>query len=96
MAGVGAGVAAGTGFTGLSPLLPLWKAFRNIAYMLFAIAFVLLIIYIFIIFLIISIWHFVIEGLISLPLHLVKLVFCLVVDSIISKRFLVISNAIDL
>lgn len=31
----------GTGFTGLSPLLPLWKAFRNIAYMLFAIAFVL-------------------------------------------------------
>lgn len=31
----------GMGFTGLSPILPLWRAFRNIAYMLFAIAFVL-------------------------------------------------------
>ncbi len=31
----------GMGFTGLSPVLPLWRAFRNIAYMLFAIAFVI-------------------------------------------------------
>lgn len=31
----------GAGFDALSPLLPVWKAFRNIAYMLFAIAFVL-------------------------------------------------------
>ncbi len=31
----------GYGFTSLSPLLPIWKAFRNIAYMLFAIAFVI-------------------------------------------------------
>ncbi len=31
----------GMGFTGLSPILPLWRAFRNIAYMLFALAFVL-------------------------------------------------------
>ena len=30
-----------TGFKALSPLLPIWKAFRNIAYMLFAIAFVM-------------------------------------------------------
>jgi hypothetical protein len=31
----------GYGFQALSPILPLWRAFRNIAYMLFAIAFVL-------------------------------------------------------
>ena len=31
----------GYGFTALSPILPLWRAFRNIAYMLFAIGFVL-------------------------------------------------------
>lgn len=31
----------GYGFTALSPILPLWRAFRNIAYMLFALAFVL-------------------------------------------------------
>lgn len=31
----------GTGFDGLRPVLPLWKAFRNIAYMLFAIAFIM-------------------------------------------------------
>jgi len=29
------------GFRALSPILPLWKAFRNIAYMLFAIAFIM-------------------------------------------------------
>lgn len=33
--------ATGAGFDALSPLLPVWKAFRNIAYMLFAIAFIL-------------------------------------------------------
>lgn len=32
---------AGAGFDALSPILPIWKAFRNIAYMLFAIAFVM-------------------------------------------------------
>ncbi len=31
----------GFGFNALSPILPLWRAFRNIAYMLFAVAFVL-------------------------------------------------------
>jgi hypothetical protein len=31
----------GYGFTALSPILPLWRAFRNIAYLLFALAFVL-------------------------------------------------------
>lgn len=31
----------GYGFTALAPILPLWRAFRNIAYMLFALAFVL-------------------------------------------------------
>ena len=31
----------GYGFTALSPILPLWRAFRNIAYMLFALGFVL-------------------------------------------------------
>ncbi len=31
----------GYGFGGLAPILPIWKAFRNIAYMLFAIAFVM-------------------------------------------------------
>lgn len=31
----------GYGFQALSPVLPIWKAFRNIAYMLFAIAFVM-------------------------------------------------------
>ena len=31
----------GYGFTALAPILPLWRAFRNIAYMLFAIGFVL-------------------------------------------------------
>jgi hypothetical protein len=31
----------GYGFTALSPILPLWKAFRNVAYLLFALGFVL-------------------------------------------------------
>ncbi|EKD53292.1 MAG: hypothetical protein ACD_61C00079G0002 [uncultured bacterium] len=31
----------GYGFTALAPILPLWRAFRNISYMLFAIGFVL-------------------------------------------------------
>lgn len=31
----------GYGFTALSPILPLWRAFRNIAYLLFALGFVL-------------------------------------------------------
>jgi len=31
----------GYGFTALSPILPLWRAFRNVAYLLFALAFVL-------------------------------------------------------
>ncbi len=31
----------GYGFKALSPVLPLWRAFRNIAYMLFALAFIL-------------------------------------------------------
>lgn len=31
----------GYGFTSLSPILPLWKAFRNVAYLLFAFGFVL-------------------------------------------------------
>lgn len=34
-------VESSYGFRALSPILPLWKAFRNIAYMLFAIAFIL-------------------------------------------------------
>jgi hypothetical protein len=33
--------APGYGFQSLSPILPIWRAFRNISYMLFAIAFVL-------------------------------------------------------
>lgn len=32
----------GIGFTGLSPLLPLWKAFRNIAYLLMAIVMIVI------------------------------------------------------
>ncbi|MBI4078796.1 MAG: hypothetical protein HY429_00640, partial [Candidatus Levybacteria bacterium] len=32
--------AQGTGFTSLTPLLPLWSAFRNIVYLLFIIVFV--------------------------------------------------------
>lgn len=32
---------SGYGFTALSPILPLWRAFRNIAYLLFAFVFVL-------------------------------------------------------
>lgn len=31
----------GYGFTALSPILPLWRAFRNIAYLLFALGFIL-------------------------------------------------------
>ena len=31
----------GYGFTALSPILPLWRAFRNISYLLFAVAFVM-------------------------------------------------------
>ena len=34
--------AQGVGFEGLSPLLPLWKAFRNIAYLFFTIIFVVI------------------------------------------------------
>lgn len=34
-------VGPGYGFTSLSPILPLWRAFRNIAYLLFALGFVL-------------------------------------------------------
>lgn len=33
---------AGTGFTKLSPLLPIWKAFRNFAYVIFVIIFVVI------------------------------------------------------
>ena len=33
--------APGYGFSSLAPILPIWRAFRNISYMLFAIAFVL-------------------------------------------------------
>lgn len=33
--------SAGYGFTSLSPILPLWRAFRNISYVLFALAFVI-------------------------------------------------------
>jgi len=33
---------AGVGFQGLAPILPLWKAFRNIAYLFFAIVFVVI------------------------------------------------------
>lgn len=32
--------AVGTGFSGLSPILPIWKAFRNIAYLFFTIIFI--------------------------------------------------------
>ena len=34
--------AQGTGFEGLKPILPLWKAFRNVAYLFFAIIFVII------------------------------------------------------
>lgn len=34
--------AQGTGFKGLSPILPIWKAFRNIAYLFFTIIFVVM------------------------------------------------------
>ena len=33
---------AGTGFEGLRPILPLWKAFRNIAYLFFTIVFIVI------------------------------------------------------
>lgn len=36
-----AAAPGGAGFNALAPILPIWKAFRNIAYMLFAIAFVM-------------------------------------------------------
>lgn len=38
----GASAQAGTGFDGLKPLLGLWTAFRNIAYMVFVIVFVII------------------------------------------------------
>lgn len=34
--------AQGVGFSGLAPLLPLWKAFRNIAYLLLALAMIII------------------------------------------------------
>ena len=34
--------AQGTGFTGLQPILPIWKAFRNVAYSLLTIVFVVI------------------------------------------------------
>lgn len=34
--------AQGTGFTGLAPLLPLWKVFRNAAYVLLALALIII------------------------------------------------------
>lgn len=34
--------AQGTGFQGLSPLMPIWSAFRNIVYLLFVLVFVLI------------------------------------------------------
>lgn len=36
-----AAASPGYGFTSLSPILPVWRAFRNVSYLLFALAFVL-------------------------------------------------------
>ena len=38
--GVSPAYAQGVGFTGLQPILPIWKAFRNVTYILFTIIFI--------------------------------------------------------
>ncbi|MCL4419002.1 hypothetical protein M1146_02745 [Patescibacteria group bacterium] len=40
--GGGSAPTTGTGFNGLSPLLPLWTAFRNIVYLLFVLVFIII------------------------------------------------------